>query len=395
MLRFGLVQGLRHSALLARNVAPKPLHQLRAASTLSRYPPLQRSSPTLFAIQRLAQQKRGAASSVSGKPASSDVEHLVQNAKEEAKGVVGDVAKIIAAANFTKESHSFDGFSDITTGLAATVPKPILLTGLAGAIPYIGTAASTLYFAREAGLLAAGHAARVDYDTAMTALEAAAHVQVTYGAVILSFLGALHWGMEFVGYGGQQGYKRLALGVAPVVFAWTTLTLDPSMALITQWAGFTGLWYADMRATALGWTPVWYSQYRFYLSILIGTCILVTLWGQTWFNPVQEDSMLAAGGGNQIKGAQVDPSDDEGRVTGTMATLGDIETVEGESHYVILKKKAEEGAAEEETEEEGEAKAESSDGEEDSKDATGGDQDGDAKEHVEEVTKKQEGKEES
>lgn len=62
-----------------------------------------------------------------------------------------------------------------------------------------------MYFARQAGLLAAGHAARVEYDTALGFLEAAAHVQVTYGAVMLSFLGALHWGMEFSGYGGQQG----------------------------------------------------------------------------------------------------------------------------------------------------------------------------------------------
>ncbi|KAG8853893.1 hypothetical protein FRB96_007902 [Tulasnella sp. 330] len=380
MLRFGL-QGLRNSAFLTtKNVVPKPLHQLRAVSTLSRYPPLRRSSPTLSAIQ----QKRGTASSVSGKPASSDLEHLVQNAREEAKGAVGDVAKIIAAANFTKESHSFDGFSDITTGLAATVPKPILLTGLAGAIPYLGSAASTLYFAREAGLLAAGHAARVDYDTAIAALEAAAHVQVTYGAVILSFLGALHWGMEFVGYGGQQGYKRLALGVAPVVFAWTTLTLDPSMALITQWVGFTGLWYADMRVTALGWTPIWYSQYRFYLSILIGTCILVTLWGETFFNPVIEDTMLASGAPNLIKNAHIEPSDDEGRVAGTMVDLGDIETIPGESHYVILKKKAEEGAAEEVEEEAAEASStDAEEKEEDAKDSTD-----DAKDHVEEVEKK-------
>lgn len=66
-------------------------------------------------------------------------------------------------------------------------------------------------------------------------------------------LGALHWGMEFVGHGGQQGYRRLMLGTAPVIWGWTTLALDPTMALITQWVGFTGLWYADMKATSAGW----------------------------------------------------------------------------------------------------------------------------------------------
>lgn len=142
--------------------------------------------------------------------------------------------------------------------------------------------------------------------------------------------------------------------------------------------------------------PVWYSQYRFYLSILIGTCIIVTLWGETFFNPVQEDSLLASAGPNLIKNAQVDPTDDEGRITGTMASLGDIETIEGDSHYVIIKKKAEAGTDEEEGEGEEGGEASSSDSEEkeedDGKDATGGDQTGDAQDHLDEVAKKQVGK---
>ena len=70
---------------------------------------------------------------------------------------------------------------------------------------------------------------------------------------MLSFLGALHWGMEFAGYGGSQGWKRLALGTAPVLIAWPTLAMDPTTALIVQWAGFTGMWYADSKATNMGW----------------------------------------------------------------------------------------------------------------------------------------------
>ena len=72
----------------------------------------------------------------------------------------------------------------------------------------------------------------------------------------LSFLGALHWGFEFAGYGGQKGYSRLLLGAAPVVYGWGTLALDPLSALIAQWAGFTGLWYADLRVTGAGWSEL-------------------------------------------------------------------------------------------------------------------------------------------
>jgi hypothetical protein len=30
---------------------------------------------------------------------------------------------------------------------------------------------------------------------------------------ILSFLGAIHWGLEFAGYGGSHHYRRYAIGV--------------------------------------------------------------------------------------------------------------------------------------------------------------------------------------
>lgn len=67
-------------------------------------------------------------------------------------------------------------------------------------------------------------------------------------------LGALHWGMEFAGYGGHKGYARLALGAAPLLVAWPTLAFQPINALIAQWVGFTGLWYADHKATTGGWS---------------------------------------------------------------------------------------------------------------------------------------------
>lgn len=59
--------------------------------------------------------------------------------------------------------------------------------------------------------------------------------------------------MEFAEHGGPKGYLRLLLGVAPAVVAWSTITLQPTSALLFQWLGFTGLWYADNRATSAGW----------------------------------------------------------------------------------------------------------------------------------------------
>ncbi|CCO26494.1 hypothetical protein BN14_00518 [Rhizoctonia solani AG-1 IB] len=106
----------------------------------------------------------------------------------------------------------------------------------------------------------AGQLHGVDTETALQLLNQIHHVQVTYGAVLLGFLGAVHWGLEFAKFGGEKGYKRLALGVAPALYAWPTLSLTPEVALAAQWAGFTAFWWADSKATSAGWTPKWYSQ---------------------------------------------------------------------------------------------------------------------------------------
>lgn len=46
-----------------------------------------------------------------------------------------------------------------------------------------------------------------------------------------------------------------------------------------------------MRVTEAGWTPRWYSQYRFYLSILVGSCIISTLLGINYFGPTTQATL--------------------------------------------------------------------------------------------------------
>lgn len=135
----------------------------------------------------------------------------------------------------------------------------------------MGTGLASAYFARQAGEAAAGVASSVDPTVALTLLQDCLHIQVTYGAVLLSFTGkcrlgylvlrniqyfsgALHWGMEMAGYNGFKGYPRVLLGALPVIYGWSTLALDPMYALMAQWAGFTGMWYVDMKATSAAWS---------------------------------------------------------------------------------------------------------------------------------------------
>lgn len=98
----------------------------------------------------------------------------------------------------------------------------------------------------------------MDAESALQALHLVEHVQITYGAIILSFLGAIHWGMEFSRFQGTFGYSRLALGVIPVLYAWPTTFLAHGTALVAQWFGFTGTWLLDQKASTNGWSGYFY-----------------------------------------------------------------------------------------------------------------------------------------
>lgn len=96
---------------------------------------------------------------------------------------------------------------------------------------------------------------------------------------IISFLGAIHWGLEFAGYGGYYKYKRYAVGVAAPAIAWPTMLMPYEYALITQFLTFTFLYFTDAKATKAGWFPTWYSTYRFVLTFVVGASLVITLIG--------------------------------------------------------------------------------------------------------------------
>ena len=74
---------------------------------------------------------------------------------------------------------------------------------------------------------------------------------------IISFLGAIHWGLEWAKYGGVQGYPRYAIGVIAPIAGWSATVMPVEYALITQFMSFIGLYFIDTRAALKGWTPAW------------------------------------------------------------------------------------------------------------------------------------------
>lgn len=161
------------------------------------------------------------------------------------------------------------------------VPRQAYTIGLAGVLPYLATSLSTVYCAWEINHATANtFGFLISAPTAEALLHVLEPLQVGYGAVIISFLGAIHWGLEWAGYGGYQGYKRYAIGVVAPAIAWPTILMPVEHALIAQFFAFTMLYYADTRAAYRGWTPAWYNTYRFVLTFIVGASIVISLIGR-------------------------------------------------------------------------------------------------------------------
>lgn len=82
--------------------------------------------------------------------------------------------------------------------------------------------------------------------------------------------------------------------------------------------------------------PKWYSQYRFYLSILVGTCIIGTLAGISYYGPVAGHGLLS----HDLQMIKDERRRSRPETSGT--THGDIEAVstgEGGESYVQIRKK--------------------------------------------------------
>jgi hypothetical protein len=80
------------------------------------------------------------------------------------------------------------------------VPREAYYMGLAGTIPYLATSLTTVFCAWEINNSTSGQGLLLDEKNATQLLHLLEPLQIGYGASILSFLGAIHWGLEWAGY---------------------------------------------------------------------------------------------------------------------------------------------------------------------------------------------------
>ncbi|EQL03280.1 hypothetical protein OCS_01010 [Ophiocordyceps sinensis CO18] len=167
------------------------------------------------------------------------------------------------------------------------VPRESHILGLAGTLPYLATSLSTVFLAWDLNKeLPTGNAFYdaifVNHETAQYLLSVIEPLQLGYGAVIISFLGAIHWGLEYAEKEPliERTRFRYGVGVLASVVAWPTLFMPVEYALTTQFMAFVALYFVDSRAAVRGWAPHWYGIYRFLLTAMVGLAILVSLVGR-------------------------------------------------------------------------------------------------------------------
>ena len=144
-----------------------------------------------------------------------------------------------------------------------SVPPIAILLGAAGLLPFIAGSYGALSF---------------DGDAARISLLGLA----AYGAVILAFLGGVHWGFG-LDAGSTQTIRtqrlRFGLGVVPSLIGWAGLLVTfagfPKIGLLVLLAGFIGTTIAEARGTQEGLVPQGYMLLRWVLSVIVILCLVM------------------------------------------------------------------------------------------------------------------------
>lgn len=135
------------------------------------------------------------------------------------------------------------------------IPTVVLALGWAGVLPFVALSAVAIIGPRE-----------------WTAT--AAVLLVSYGAIILGFMGGAQWGLE-MSKGGEQptGATGYAASVVPALVAFAATALPFRGAAAVLIAGFAGLLAYDLWRVQAGVGPRWYGALRWQLTLAVVTAL--------------------------------------------------------------------------------------------------------------------------
>ncbi len=135
------------------------------------------------------------------------------------------------------------------------LPPTVAWLGYGGLIPFVVLATVAVVGGDYAGLCS--------------------YALIAYGAVILSFVGAVHWGfaMTRTDLGEQHRDAILRWSVVPALLAWLALIFTPVAAAAVMVAGFVAQYLQDRRLSRRSSVPPWYLPLRLRLTSVACACL--------------------------------------------------------------------------------------------------------------------------
>ncbi|MFC0337258.1 Protein of unknown function [Kushneria avicenniae] len=92
-----------------------------------------------------------------------------------------------------------------------------------------------------------------------------------YSAVILSFLGGIHWGvaMSLDHESSHHFSSRMVVAMAPSLLAWPALMLSPQFSLLALMTGFLLIRLYEAQSDSVERLPAWYTSLRTLLTVVV------------------------------------------------------------------------------------------------------------------------------
>jgi len=140
------------------------------------------------------------------------------------------------------------------------IPRPALILGFAGLIPF-------LYGALTVLVPATGSIGRL-WGTNYAGV---ALLQI-YGIVILCFMAGVIWGFAARAE-GRQASLFYAVSVLPAIFVFLTAFSHPRPSLVMLIGGFVALLAIDATAARQNLAPAWWMSLRVLLTTVVVICL--------------------------------------------------------------------------------------------------------------------------